>query len=162
MQESLYARMTMLTKLKYVGVNNEDLLNIYILYIRSLLEYCSVVWHSTLTLEQSNNLERVQKLCLKVILGSEYNGYTQALKERGLDRLSDRREQKCLNFGFKSLLHPVHANMFPVNPQVASKTSHERKNKEHFTVNWARTDSYRTSAIPYIQRMLNDYVHEQQ
>ena len=81
MQESLYARMTMLTKLKYVGVNNEDLLNIYILYIRSLLEYCSVVWHSTLTLEQSNNLERVQKLCLKVILGSEYNGYTKALKD---------------------------------------------------------------------------------
>ena len=44
-----YARMTMLTKLKYVGVNKDDLLNIYILYIRSLLEYCSVVWHSTLT-----------------------------------------------------------------------------------------------------------------
>ena len=63
-----------------MGVNNEDLLNIYILYICSLLEYCSVVWHSTLILEQSNNLERVQKLCLKVILGSEYNGYTQALK----------------------------------------------------------------------------------
>ena len=154
--------MTMLTKLKYVGVNNEDLLNIYILYIRSLLEYCSVVWHSTLTLEQSNNLERVQKLCLKVILGSEYNGYTQALKDSGLDRLSDRREQKCLNFGLKSVLHPVHSNMFPVNPQVASKPSHERKNKEYFTVNWARTESYRTSAIPYIQRMLNDYVHEQQ
>ena len=156
-----YARMTMLTKLKYVGVNKEDLLNIYILYIRSLLEYCSVVWHSTLTLEQSNNLERVQKLCLKVILGSEYNGYAEALKDSGLDTLSDRREQKCLNFGLKSLLHPVHSNMFPVNPQVASKPAHERKNKEHFTVNWARTDSYRTSAIPYIQRMLNDYVHEQ-
>ena len=40
-----YARMTMLTKLKYVGVPTPDLLDIYILYIRSLLEYCSVVWH---------------------------------------------------------------------------------------------------------------------
>ena len=38
-----YARMTMLTKLKYVGVQTADLLEIYILYIRSLLEYCSVV-----------------------------------------------------------------------------------------------------------------------
>ena len=111
-----YARMTMLTKLKYVGINKDDLLNIYILYIRSLLEYCSVVWHSTLTLEQSSNLEGVQRLCLKVILGSEYNGYEQALTDCGLDRLCDRREQKCLNFGLKSLLHPVHSKMFPVNP----------------------------------------------
>ena len=61
--------MTMITKLKYVGVAEEDLLHIYILYIRSLLEYCSVVWHSTLTVDQNHDIESVQKLCLKVILG---------------------------------------------------------------------------------------------
>ena len=70
--------MTMITKLKYVGVPIDDLLNVYILYVRSLLEYCSVVWHSTLTVEQSQNLESVQKLCLKVILGDEYSGYDNA------------------------------------------------------------------------------------
>ena len=64
MCKSAYARMTMLTKLKYVGVPTEDLLNIYILYVRSLLEYCFVVWHSTFTVEQGKNLENVQKLCL--------------------------------------------------------------------------------------------------
>ena len=157
-----YARMTMLTKLKYVGVNQEDLINIYVLYIRSLLEYCSVVWHSTLTLEQSNKLEGVQKLCLKVILGSKYENYEQALKASSLDSLSDRREQKCLNFGLKSLLHPVHSQMFQVNPQVSSKPLHEHTNKEHFIVNWAKRESYKTSAIPYIQRMLNEYVSGQQ
>ena len=31
--------MTLITKLKYVGVSEEDLLHIYILYIQSLLEY---------------------------------------------------------------------------------------------------------------------------
>ena len=36
------------------------------------LVYCSVAWHSTLALEQSNNFEGVQKLSLKVILGSQY------------------------------------------------------------------------------------------
>ena len=73
--KSAYARMTMLTKLKYVGVPTDDLLNIYILYVRSLLECCSVVWHSTLTVEQSKKLENVQKLCLKVILGESYTSY---------------------------------------------------------------------------------------
>ena len=115
--------MTMLTKLKYVWVNQEDLINIYVLYIRSLLEYCSVVWHSTITQEKSNNIEGVQKLCLKVILGSKYENYEQALNVSNLDSLRDRREQKCLNFGLKSLLHPVHSQMFPVNPQVHSKPS---------------------------------------
>ena len=75
-----YARMTMLTKLKYVGVPTADLLDIYILYVWSLLEYCSVVWHSTLTGEQDQNIERVQKLCLKVILGNDYQGYDSALE----------------------------------------------------------------------------------
>ena len=64
-----YARLTMLTKLKYVGVPKEDLINIYILYVRSLLEYCSAVWHSMLTVDQSHDLEKVQKLCLKITLG---------------------------------------------------------------------------------------------
>ena len=151
--------MTMLTKLKYVGVHTDELINIYILYIRSLLEYCSVVWHSTLTAEQTHNIERVQKLCLKIILGSEYEGYDKALECCGLERLTDRRQQKCLNYGLKSLLHPVHSDMFPVNPQLDAQNT---RNQEHFTVNWARTDSYRMSAVPYIQRMLNDYVNNHQ
>ena len=89
-----YARMTMLTKLNYVGVPMDDLIQIYILYVRSLLEYCSVVWHSTLTGEQSQNLENVQKLCLKVILGENYSGYENALKFCSLDKLIDRRQTK--------------------------------------------------------------------
>ena len=113
-----YARMTMLTKLKYVGVPTYDLLDIYVLYIRSLLEYCSVVWHSTLTVEQSHQIENVQKICLKVILGDGYTDYESALIHCNLETLSKRRENRCLNFGLKTLLHPAYCDMFPVNPHV--------------------------------------------
>ena len=111
-----FARMTMLTKLKYVGTSQEDLLDIYILYVRSILEYCSVVWHSTLTVQQSDDIENVQKLCLKVILGSAYNGYDNALQMCSMERLIMRREARCLKYGLKSLIHPVHCKQFPVNP----------------------------------------------
>ena len=67
-----YARMTMLTKLKYVGTPTKDLVEVYILYIRSILEYCAVVWHSTLTSDQVRSLENLQKLCLKVSTRSDY------------------------------------------------------------------------------------------
>ena len=153
-----YARITMLTKLKYAGVSEEDLITVFILYIRSLLEYCSVVWHSTLTAEMSNSIERVQKLCLKIILGEAYDGYDIALKTCGLQSLSSRREDRCLKYGFKS---PVHSKKIPVNPHVKDNTL-DIRNSECFTVNLAKTDSYRMSAIPYIQRLLNEYVKSQQ
>ena len=86
---------TILTKLKYVGVGIEDLINIYILFIRSCTEYCSVAFHSTLTVHQSIDLERIQKTCLKVILGESYVSYEAALEMTGLTSLSDRREKRC-------------------------------------------------------------------
>ena len=68
-----YTRLSMLTILKYFGVKTEDLLDVYVLYIRSVTEYCSTVFHSRLTDADSDKLERIQKTCLKVILGDMYN-----------------------------------------------------------------------------------------
>ena len=152
-----YARMSMLTKLKYVGVPILDLVDIYVLYIRSVLEYCSVVWHSTLTEYQSNCIEKVQKVCLKIILGKEYVSYEGALKDCGLQTLVVRREERCLKFALKCLLHPRHASMFPIN----TENERDTRWREHFKVIKARTSSYRDSTIPYLQRMLNSYVQHQ-
>ena len=153
-----FARLSLITKLKYVGTSISDLIDVYVLFIRSLLEYCSTVWHSTLTVDQSNSIENVQKVCLKVILGKDYNRYEQALHTCGLEKLWDRRERRCLNFALKSLTHPIHHSMFPVNPQLNVQ---ETRFKEYFLVNRAKTESYRNSAIPYLQRMLNTYVRTQ-
>ena len=59
-----FSRLSLLTKLKYVGVSTEDLLDIYVLFIRSCAEYCCVAFHSSLTLEQSYSIETIQKVCL--------------------------------------------------------------------------------------------------
>ena len=66
-----YARISMLTKLKYAGVSREDLLHLYKQFIRSKLEYCSVLFHSSLTVQQSASLERCQAVCLRVMLGED-------------------------------------------------------------------------------------------
>ena len=83
-----YSRLSLITKLKYVGVNKSDLLDIYILFIRSVTEYCSVVFHSSLTQQESEKLERIQKFCLKIILGEEYTDYPSALILCGLQKLT--------------------------------------------------------------------------
>ena len=57
----------MITKLKYAGVSIEELIR-YKQFFRVVLEYCSVAWHSSLTKQQVHSLERVQAVCLRIIL----------------------------------------------------------------------------------------------
>ena len=148
-----YSRLSMITKLKYVGVSRDDLLDIYILFIRSVTEYCAVVFHSRLTQEDSMKIERIQKTCLKVILGDCYESYHNALKICGLQTLSERREKRCLDFSHKCLKHPRNKRLFPPNPSYNNKT----RDSEPFHVNFAGTETYRNSAIPYCQRLLNQH-----
>ena len=93
-----FSRLSMITKLKYVGVSIEDLLDIYILFIRSVTEYCAVAFHSSLTKEQSEKLEKIQKTSLKVMLGESYVSYSAALEMCNLQTLYERRERRCLDF----------------------------------------------------------------
>ena len=148
-----YSRLQMLTKLKYVGVGMDDLLDVYKLFIRSCIEYCSVAFHSSLTIELSDKLERIQKTCLRVILGEMYIGYSAALEMSGLDTLFSRREKRCIDFSLKCLKNKRLAKAFPLKPAHGQDT----RESEMFTVNFARTSTYRDSAIPYCQRLLNEH-----
>ena len=148
-----FSRVSLLTKLKYVGVQIEDLIEVYILYIRSLTEYCSVVFHSRLTVEDSDSLERVQKCCLRIILGDNYVSYSAALEMTGLPTLHQRREDRCLNFALKATKHPLNCRMFPLN----TETGQDTRNTEKFSVNFANTETYRMSSIPDNQHRLNRY-----
>ena len=98
-----YSKLSLITKLKYAGVSLEDLVEIYILFIRSLTEYCAVAFHSSLTEEDNRKLEQIQKTCLKVILGEMYVNYTAALEMCGLQLLYTRRHKRCLDFAQKCL-----------------------------------------------------------
>ena len=109
-----YTRVSVLTKLKYIGISTEDLITIYILFIRSLTEYCSVVFHSSLTVRQSDKIETIQKTCLKIILDVNYVSYSAALEMSGLKRLSVRREERQHTFSQKCLKNDICKNIFPM------------------------------------------------
>ena len=79
--------MQLLRKVASFGTPSEDLVNIYVLFIRSLLEQSAVVWHSSLTQENKEDLERIQKSALKVILGEKYVGYNKFLEKLDLETL---------------------------------------------------------------------------
>ena len=158
-----YASMPMLTKLKYAGLSRQKLIHIYCLYIRSSTEYCSVAWHTNLTQDQSNSIERLQKVALKIILGQDsprkedgHFDYERALQICALKSLFARRENRMLDFGKKCLKHPTLKRLFPLNNTIFNDP-HSVRMHELYHVNKARTVSYQDSAIPAIQRRLNQF-----
>ena len=142
----------MLNKLKYIGMKRDDLVLIYKTYIRCVLEYCCVVWSSSLTAGQKDSLERVQKVCVKVILGKVYTSYPAALETCKLLPLEERRENLCLSFGKKCLKSAKHTKLFP---QEERQMQYNLRATTKFKIKPARTEKYKKSAIPYIQRLLN-------
>ena len=149
-----FSRLSMITKLKYVGICEEDLVDIYVLFIRSVAEYCSVSFHSSLTQEQTRKLEGIQKTCVRVILGEKYENYQSALETLGLESLEERRKQRCLNFALKCLKHPRNQRLFQANE---NNNNYNMRTNEKFKVNFAKTSMYQNSTIPYCQRLLNSY-----
>ena len=80
----------------------------------------SVSFHSSLTVEQSNKKERLQKTCLKVILSEMHVDYEAALEMTGLDTLYDRRVDRCLKFSLKTIKHERNQKLFPLNSNLGS------------------------------------------
>ena len=66
------ASMQILRRVASFGASDSDMKDIYILFVRSLLEQSATVWHSSLSQQNISDLERVQKTALKIILGGRY------------------------------------------------------------------------------------------
>ena len=94
--------------------NKDHLKHIYKTFVRSILKFSSTVWHNSLTLADRQDLERVQKAALKVILRGEYDNYEQALGVVNLDSLDQRRESLALKFAKNGLKDPQFSKLFPL------------------------------------------------
>ena len=72
-------RMLLLRKSAEFTKSVLDLKTIYLSYVRNLVEQSSVLWGSTLTEENKQDLERVQKNACRIILGNKYTHYELSL-----------------------------------------------------------------------------------
>ena len=112
---------------------------------------CCVVWHSSITVEESSSIERVQKTALRIILRGNFTDYKSALQLTGLDRLQDRRTKLSLTFAKKCLKNGKNEDLFPLNV----KSVNTRQHKKYFVIP-DRTEHLAKSAVPYLQGLLNN------
>ena len=146
-----YQRMTILRNLYEFDIPQEDLVMIYAQYIRSILEYNSNVWFSNLTEEEKDDIERVQRVALKIIMKEKYISYEQALKNLNLDTLQERRLMLAERFAKKCAKSEKFQNLFPKN----EKEGLNLRDPETYNVNFASKGRLFKSAIPAMQRLLN-------
>jgi hypothetical protein len=145
-----YKRMIMLHKLYPFNIGDAEMVNIYILYIRSVLEQSCQVWSYSITEEEKEDIERVQKVACKIILKDSYQDYNHALEYLGLESLSERRNSLCLKFAKNCLLNEQTRDMFPLN-----QNDEDIRDKEKYQVQHANGRRLFKSSIPQLQRALN-------
>ena len=102
MTKRAYNRLWMLKRLKLNGANLEDLIDVYVKQVRSVLEFIAQIWNSNLIQEEVVDIERVQKCFLHLALGNGYTNYHEALQTENLETLEDRRTSICSKFALKA------------------------------------------------------------
>ena len=88
-----YSRLEILRRLCPFNISTNDLVLIYTLYVRSMLEFNCCVWTFNITKAEVNEIERVQKVACRIILQDDYSSYENALETLNLDNFKDRREK---------------------------------------------------------------------
>ena len=135
------------------GATLNDLIDVYIKQVRSILEFGVPVWNSSLTKQESLEFERVQKAFHHIALGNSYFDYESALDITRLETLEARRIRLCINFSKKASKHPKHRHWFaPTNSEIPNT----RRIKMKFKKPICRLKRFECSPIPYLTSLLNN------
>ena len=119
--------------------------------IRSVLEFSAPVFFSMLTSQNIHDIERVQKIVLRIILDDQYEDYHQACLVLNVQNLQSRRTKISLSFALKCLTSDKHKQLFKLNENT------NIRNPDKFDVPFANTTRYLKSPKLYLTRLLNNH-----
>ena len=135
--------MYVIYQLKRAGINQIDLVSIYVYVIRPVVEYACPVWQTNLPKYFSDNIEIIQKRCLKIIFpGFTYEDILQMVN---IPTLHDRRNAICKAY-FGRMRRGDHKlnKLLPDTRMV----SYALRSFNELPVPMAKTNRYKNSLIP--------------
>ena len=118
------SKMWLLRRMRKLKLEENIVCDYYIKEIRVLAEQAVAIWNSGLTKGQVNDLEKIQKVALKIILGDDYRSYDMACNYFNLKILSERRLDLCTNFAVK-LFKSNRSEQFFTRSKRQVETRHE-------------------------------------
>ena len=151
-QKKFKSRLWALRHLKHNGLTSNELVRVYQSMIRPIAEYCSVVFHSLITLKDSLELERIQAQALKTIYNWKAS-YGDLLEKSGLERLDTRRQIAFDKFAEKISQDKRFAAWFPLR---AARHNEPRLGSEKYKLARASCTRYLRSPLNMMRRRLNE------
>ena len=153
-KDKFRARFWTLIHLKRAGLRGRHLLQMYNIFVRSVIEANSVVYHSMLNVGHTQDLERMQKLAAKLCYGFDRH-YEEICRTEGLETLETRRRKAVHKFVQKNLGNARFADRWFVRrPGIPT----DLRARRPFVEKRARTTRYLKSPLLYLQRTANDIV----
>ena len=145
-----YQNVWALRRMKILGVDSFTMVDFYLKEVRVHLELAVPVWHSGLTLKQSADIERVQRVAVSVMLSDI--PYDRACATLGLKPLPIRRLELCGRFAKKTASDlSKYSKLFKLKNEMHETRSEEAKYREHF----CRKKRFYNSPLPFLTRTLN-------
>ena len=151
------ARIWTLRHLHHRGFSEEELVKVYKSTILPCHDYCSNVFHSSLTLSQTIVLERLQAKALKAIYGYDPS-YRELMEKAQLTTLRARREDREGKFALKCAGSVRFAKWFPLRDR---ETNMEARRINRYEEKYARTTRCYNSPVFSLRRRLNRDVVEE-
>ena len=150
-KERFRLRVWMLLHLRRAGFKGRQRYRLYCCYLRTVVEYCSVVYHSLLTAGQSEDLERTHRQAVRICYGTA-ELVQNVMATDGIETLEARRTRRCDGFIRKASLNPNFAGRwFKGRPD----NGHDlRRSREIFEPR-ASTARWFKSPLSFLRRRAN-------
>ena len=145
------SRLYFLLLLRRSSVSKCDLLHFYETYIRPILEYACPVWHSSLTNEQCQRIETIQRRAMSII--DKQSDYLNFCKANNLLTLYERREMLCRTF-FNSIFKSESCLNYLLPSPRCSEAVSKLRHYSNYIPNAAKSERYKHSFLTYA---LNHY-----
>ena len=150
MRRKFAARCWILRILKHAGISSRSLVEVYCLLVRPILEYPSNVFHSMLSKDLSESLERLQRIALKSIFGLN-RSYESCLEEAAIPGQDSRRGELLESFTVKMSESPLFsATWFP------EKEASMMRRQDKYVQEFANCQRLQDAPIYAMRRLLNE------
>ena len=149
------SRFWSLIHLKRSGISGDDLFKLFNVFIRPVIEFCSVIYHPLLTKKQSSTLERMQRQATRLAYGWDIS-YQDICAIKGITTLEERRTNYIDCFVRKTLQNPRFSNSwFPLR----DRDQHNIRDRKIYQETRSRTQRYYNSPLSFLRRRAN-YLNE--
>ena len=150
LRKNFRGRLWVLRHLRVFGLKEMELVEVYKTVIRPVADYCCVVYHSQLTDEQDELIERLQSNALKCIFGPRVRA-SEMRRLAGVTTLRQRRIELTDKFALKA----ASSDRFGQTWFPRRDSGRATRRGDKYLETYARCDRLKQSPVFYMRRRLN-------